>query len=297
VRLAYAAPPGCPDERGLRAILGARLGYDPVDPAAPRVLRISIVPASARFTVTAVVRAPTGGVLWSRPPLTDADCRALVENLALLIKFAIDPAASDVSSPPADAPPTWLPPVPAAPVTPPAHDQREPSPLPTSPRPKLRLGLRGAGAVGTGPSPAGSISADLGVGWEHFSISGEGRLDLPATGTVAMNVQLQTRIGAGSLVPCGVYGWFVGCGVVTVGGLMAEGTSPPHAAAGASVYAAAGVRAGIEWPIPGVPALALRASADALATVQPVIVRVMGANAWRTPPFSGLLGGGVVLRF
>jgi hypothetical protein len=299
VRLAYVAPLGCPDEQGFRAILGGRLGYDPVDATAPRVLRISITAGAAGFTATAELRSPTKRVLWSRPPLGDADCRTLVDNVGVLVKFAIDPAAAAVvSSPPAEGPPVSLPPSPPPPATPPARDQREPAPPPpASSRPRIRVGARAAGAIGTAPSPAGTISADLGVGWEHFSISGEGRFDLPATGTVAMNVQLQTRLGAGSLVPCGVYGWFTGCGVVTVGALMAEGASPPHAAAGASVYAAAGVRAGIEWPVPGVPVLALRASADALVTVQPVTVRVMGANAWHTSLFSGLLGGGLVLRF
>jgi hypothetical protein len=295
VRLIYVPAPGCPDEQALRTSLAGRLGYDPVDPSAPRVLRVVITPAPAGFSALAELRNQAGRVLWSRPPLADPDCRALVDFISVPLKFAIDPASSAALLPPAVAE-VGRPPVPLPPASVPEPDRREPLPTPSSTRPKFRLGFRAGGTVGAAPSPSGTFAADAGVGWEHFSLAAELRADLPATGTVLMDVQLQTRILAGSLVPCGRYGWFFGCAVISVGGLWVEGTSPPHAASGASVVAFAGPRGGIEWPIPGLPALALSASVDALFTVQPITVRVMGANAWPMPAFSGLLGGGVVLR-
>lgn len=296
VRLIYAAPPGCPDQQALRTSLAARLGYDPVNPAAPRVLRVSFARAADGFSATAELRDPAGHVLWTRPALADADCRALVDVMGLALKFVIDPSSS--AAQPA-APPPIVVMAPAAPtVTAPSADPGRPdstSPPPSS-RPMIRLGLRAAGALGTGPAPTGSFTADLGVGWTHFSLAVEGRADVPATGTVDEGVQLRTWIAAGSLVPCGHKGWFFGCGVFTVGGLWAEGVSTLHPAVGTAIYAVAGPRAGLEWPLPFLPSLSLRASLDVLVTVHPITARVDGAHIWPTPPFAGLLGGGFVLK-
>ncbi len=170
-----------------------------------------------------------------------------------------------------------------------------PSPLPSS-RPKVRLGARAALAIGTAPAPTGAFTASAGAGWTNFSFALEGRADVPVAGAVADGVQLRTRIAAGSLVPCGHYGWFFGCGVVSLGALWGEGVNTLRPAVGTVVYAVAGPRAGLEWPIPGFPAFALRLSLDLLVTVHPVTAQVDAGHVWPAPPFAGLLGGGFVLR-
>jgi hypothetical protein len=173
-----------------------------------------------------------------------------------------------------------------------------PPPSTPSSRPKVRLGVRGGAALASTPAPTAALSADLGLGWEFFSISLEGRADLPVTAAVDTGARVRTSILAGSVVPCGHYGWFVGCGLLSVGSLRVEGVDLAKPLSGSSAYLAAGLRAGIEWPIPGLPVLALRASGDALVTVHPIrAARADGREVWRTPPFSALLGGGLVARF
>ncbi len=159
--------------------------------------------------------------------------------------------------------------------------------------------MRAAAGGGGQRLPTAAISVDLGAGWTSFSIGVEGRADVPATGDVSMGVSARTSVLAASLLPCGHYRWFVGCGVVSVGLLRAEGADVLHPAQDSGIYAAAGVRAGLEWPV--VPAFALRLSADALVNLHPLAAQVDfesgRAQVWRSGPFAAMIGGGAVARF
>ena len=256
-------------------------------------LRTTIARRPGGFVATVELRDPAGRLLWSRPPLAEADCGRLVSVIGgLTVTIAIDnaaTAAAAVAPPPPEPPPT-LPPPPPTPLPPP----------PPAPWPRVRLGVRAAAAVGVGVGPAASLSADLGLGWQPFSVAVEGRADVPATGDVGMGVQGRTSVLAASLVPCGHYGWFVGCGVVSVGVLRTNGVNVVHPAREDSgIYVAAGVRAGLEWPV--IPALALRLSGDLLLNAHPLAAQVEfqpgREEVWRSGPFAALVGAGVVVRF
>ena len=306
VRLDYvrgASADACPDERALHSAVAVRLGYDPFTPAqgALPVLRVSLAPQGGAFVARAEKRDPDGRVVWSRPALADADCSHLVAVLGLSIAISLDPAALGsppvVAPLPAEPPPAPLPPPPA--VAPPPTLSRS--------RPSLRLGLRAGLAVATGPAPAATFAADVGVRGEAWSVSLEGRADAPVTADVDQGVRLRTSVLAAALIPCGHWRWFVGCGVVTLGSLRLEalhldpttprGVVTPHS--GYGVYAAAGLRAGLEWPVPLLRQLALRLSGEALITLHPVTGyrTTPEAAAWVTPPFAGLLGAGAVVAF
>lgn len=294
VRLQYTAVPGCPDEQSLRSALAARLGYDPVVPAADRLLRVALTQEGRGFVARAELLDQTGRVLWSRPPLADADCRALVDVMGLSLKFAIDPASSAAQAA-APAPDTVVVPLILSPPAP-AAGRPEPPPPASSPRPRVRLGLRGGGALATAPAPTGTIAADAGLGWTYFSLALEGRFDVPVTGAVDGGVQARSLIAAGSLVPCGHYSWFAGCAVFSAGEMWVSGVSTRRPAVGTSFYGAVGPRVGVEWPLPPLPALALRASLDVLVTVHPVTALVDTTHVWSAPTFAGLLGGGFVVK-
>jgi hypothetical protein len=154
-------------------------------------------------------------------------------------------------------------------------------------------------AIAAAPSVAASLSADIGAGWEHFSINLEGRVDVPSSGTVDLGKRIRTSIFAGSIVPCGHYKWFVGCGLVTVGVFRDEGINLVKPAQDSAAYLAAGLRAGLEWPI--VPAFALRVSGDALLNLHQAAAQAKLAGnlmeVWRASPFTAIVGAGVVARF
>ena len=299
VRVDYtraAGAEGCPDERELHDVVAARMGYDPFAAAsgsAP-LLRVRVERGGNGFVAWFQLLDPNGKTLWSRPPLADPDCGHLVHVIGeLTIPVAIDVAASSVA--PIVPPPAPLPPLPLPP--PPVVDRASLSPSRAGP--VVRLGARGAVAIGVGPAVTAAISADVGVGWEHFSINLEGRADVPATGDVDMGVRLETSVLAGSLVPCGHYGWFVGCGVVSLGVLRADGVNTLHPATDSTLYAVAGVRAGLEWPV--VPAFALRVSGDVLVNLHQAAAQVEFQpglmEVWRSGPFAGVVGAGAVARF
>jgi hypothetical protein len=296
VRLDYSAAEGCPAEKELREIVAARMGHDPFAPStapAPFLLRTAVVRQGDSFVATVELRDASGRVLWSRPPLAEADCRRLVAVIGgVTVTIAIDTASAQAPAAPQPLPevvpplPVGSPPVAAPPST-------------SIPMPTIRLGVRAGAALGVGPAPTAAISADLGAGWKFFSIAVEGRADVPVTGDVSMGVSARTSVVAASLVPCGHYGYLVGCGLVSFGVLRAEGVNVVQPASDSGLYAAAGLRAGLEWPI--VAAVALRLSADALVNLHPLAAQVdfqMGrADVWRSSAFATVLGGGVVVRF
>ena len=292
--LAAGAAEACPGEPELRGAVAAVIGYDPFQPSAHALVRASVTKRGGAFAAVMEHRDATGRILWSRPALIDPDCRKLVGAMGLLIGGEIDPARAGTA-----APQTIQAPAPAPIfVTPAAAPAANPPPPTPSRRPDLRLGARAGVTLGALPAPAAMIAIDGGVRWEHFSLSVEGRADLPVTAVVDSNAKLRASVLAGSLVPCGHLRWFVGCAVISVGALRLEGVDLAGASSGAAVYLAAGLRAGLEWPIPRLPVIALRLSADVLATMHPIrAARADEREVWRTPPFAGVLAAGLGARF
>jgi hypothetical protein len=305
VRLDYAAPAGCSDEGDLRRTVAAHMGYDPFTTGpVPQayLIRLHITPQrGGGFVAAFEVRDPAGRALWVRPPLADPDCAKLVSALgSVSIRASFDTAPRPPAAP---APIVIEPPVAEQPPQPPP---RAPAPAPSA-RPALRLGARAGVALGLLPAPAGAFAADIGAGWEHFSINLEGLATLPVERVVDAGVRLRSSLLAGSIVPCGHYhyGWFTGCALVTVGALRLEGSEGNLAVvkSGTGAYLGAGLRAALEWPI--VQVFALRLSGDMLVNLHPIgaqKVREAPASStpievWRSAPFAGVLGAGLVLRF
>ncbi len=286
VRLLYNAPSSCPAERELRATLAARLGYDPIDRDAPGLVRVELAREGRAFVARLVREDARGRVVWSHQH-TDPDCHMAVQGAALSIVIAIEKAPlreGDVARAPSDQAPPPLSLAPIAPVVPSAMVTR----------PSIRIGARGALAMGALPALTAALTVDAGVGWEYASIALEGRADVPVTGNVDEGRRIHTSLFAGSLVPCGHYKWFVGCGLVTLGALRVEGRDISRPQADTGIYFGAGVRVGVEWAV--IPALALRLTGDVLVTVHPMNALVNDREVWRTPPFTGAVGGGLVLR-
>ncbi|AGP35994.1 hypothetical protein [Sorangium cellulosum] len=101
---------------------------------------------------------------------------------------------------------------------------------------------------GFAPAPAVGFSGFVGARWEAFSLSLEGRVDLPvATDPYRGGIYGVSSLG-GSVVPCGHVAWFFGCGLVTAGrvrhfgmvNVVGEALQP---------YAGLGLRGGVEVPL------------------------------------------------
>lgn len=112
-------------------------------------------------------------------------------------------------------------------------------------------------------------SAELGVRYRFFSVDAElhydppiGSFTQPGFGKVTV-----TRV-SGALLLCGHYGWFAGCGVADVGRIFFPRVAFPHVAPlpASTLYATAGVRVGLEFPI-APPRFFLRAAFDLRAPI------------------------------
>jgi hypothetical protein len=282
----------------LRDALMEKFGYDPTDPPqifdveAPPILRVSLSRRGPELRAEGSLKNNAGLVLWGDEYQGRIDCAGLVRIFALVIKIGID--AADVprhaALPPASVepaftlpPPVLPPPVVADPVKP-----------PRAPWPKLRAGLGTGIAFGLAPAAAVGFSAQIGIRWSPFSLSLEGRADLPAGSDL---LRIRTSMVAGTLLPCAHLGFTFVCGLVTVGSRRAS--SLVDSSHDSAISAGAGARIGLEVPFAS-DRLVARLSGDIVGTVQPAVVRVSTVtreDRWTTPAVSGGPGLGLLVNF
>ncbi|WP_437727671.1 hypothetical protein [Sorangium sp. So ce861] len=276
---------GCPEEQALRDVVAGQLGgTDPfVDGGGGRRVEVVLARKGRQFLGEIALYDGDGRRLGGQE-LTSAACGALVEDVGTALAIVLRPARSareTALSPPAAPSAPGLPETASAPERPetasapgppeaasprgaPAGPPRAPAPQappcrPAAPaRPEERRdaaldGLRlqvGVGALigeGLAPAPAVGFSGFVGARWEAFSLSVEGRVDLPvATDPYRGGIYGVSSLG-GSVVSCGHVAWFFGCGLVTAGrvryfgrvNVVGEALQP---------YAGLGLRGGVEVP-------------------------------------------------
>lgn len=288
-RLEYLRGPGaesCPGEEGLRDGVAAQMGG--ADPFTAR--------GSKRVVVT-IGRAPRSfegefalynaeGALVGRRPMSGATCADLVQSLATSLSLALRPFL--LPSPPiavASAPPLSSGPEPFVP----------PIEKVASTRPDIRIGV--GASMGFGLSPAivsPGFGGSVGVRWPWFSLSLEGRGDLPASTDGQSIAHLQTSLAAGTLAPCFHGRWLLGCGLFTVGAVHGAGLKV-HPEGQTAPYVAAGLRAGFEAQFSD--HFAGQLVGDALLTAVRPRMLVGGNEEWIAPFASGSLGIRLVASF
>jgi hypothetical protein len=296
VKLDYVAAKGCAPERELREIVAAHMGYDPFEQPSPdSVLHVRITRVAGGFSGAMQHVSVTGKVLFTRPPLDAPTCREIVEIFGEgSIPVAIEPVPVRAPPAPPPAPPPPVPPAPPPP-SPPEPVPSPPAPAPSpAPGPAIVVGVRGAAAFGTAPVVTGAFTLDVGLRWKFVSVAVEGRADVPVTGEVGGKVQLHTSLLAGSAVPCGHYGWFFGCGVLSAGRIAWESPPIKLLSQGNWAYVAGGLRAGVEIPVTAW--LSISASGDLL--VQPPVGKVavwFSGTGWRPSLLAGIAGAGIAV--
>jgi hypothetical protein len=148
---------------------------------------------------------------------------------------------------------------------------------------------------GIAPAAAVGFSVQLGIRWSPFSLSLEGRADLPAGSDT---LKIRTSMVSGTLLPCAhFFEYGVACGLLTVGSRRAS--SRLDSSEDEAVSMGVGARAGVEVPFAG-GRLVARLSGDVVGTVQPALVRVTTVTRearWTTPRVSGGPGLGLLVNF
>ena len=138
----------------------------------------------------------------------------------------------------------------------------------------------GTGAVGAGYGPAS--------------------LDLEAISTLASSARapkgdVSASLLVISLAPCFHAGVAMGCAMMGMGQLAGKGEGVSAPRSDASLYANAGVRLGLEFPL--LSMIALRLRIDALAPLTHTRLELNGAEVWSSPPLAVTAGAGVMFHF
>lgn len=302
----------CPDEAELRRRVGAQLGYDPFDTTAPTRIEATIERKARRLHGRVVIRRGEE-TLGERELEPTKDCEALVSALALTISVAIDPihVARDPAprTVPADAAPATEVTRPEAPTTAQPSDPSEPgaeaahtsttstpASTPTGPsRAALRLTVAPMVSIGVAPAVAPGLTASAGVGWPNLSLALEGRLDLPASARLSIGGDVATSVALATLVPCVHVARWMGCVLGSVGSMRAASSGISDPAIDDSVFAAVGVRAGIEVPLSRI--FAVRPQIEGQAALTRPSLELNGKTIWTTPPLAAAIGLAIVARF
>jgi hypothetical protein len=314
-RLSYtrsASASDCPEADVIRAGVAARLGYEPFDDRAERVVSATVNRTERTLEALIQIAGADGKPVAERKLASrQSDCVELASALELAISIAIDPLAGSRRRPPAPAPPPPTPPPPPAPPPPAAPPPqvivvREPAPLPAlPPAPAARapigfqIRLGGLGAVGSSPAPTlgGTVQASVRRG--SVSLGLEGRGDLASTTELYFNGvrvgDMQTSLLMGSLVPCAFRSVFEGCALLSAGAIRAAARDldmPKHVSA---PFLAVGARVGLQLPLGST--LSVGIHADLLAPLNELILRVSDKPVWTSPPIAGAFGLTIGARF
>jgi hypothetical protein len=235
--------------------------------------------------------------------------------MTLALSLAIDPlsamrprpvaqtaGAGARPAPAAAAPAPAAPPRPAAPAArptaPPATAMaRRPPPSPAAPSEpwRVQVGLGVLGSAGMSLSPTVGLTGSVGARGRRWSLSIEGRVDLPRSASVSGGRVTASALG-GVLVPCLHLGPLAGCALALAGAVRGSGERLADARQQTTVLAALGGRLAIEVPSNG-GALAVRLHIDLVASVVRTTLRVGGEPAWTAPPLSGAVGAAALVRF
>jgi hypothetical protein len=316
VRFIYerAASAGdCPDADVILDAVRARLGADPFHEPAEITIRASV--ARQRDELRAVLLLSDGSARGGERRLVSrqADCSELASAMELALSIAIDPLSVMREAPPVSptALPAAGPPGPIAPRAPAAaSDSARPPPAPLAPPPpsvsvlappprpspprSLQVNLGAAGNWGASVAATAGFLAGVGLRSEGWSISVEGRADLPRSRPVDGG-SISAATLAGTLAPCLHRGVFGGCLLATVAALRGSGQGLQNSQEATTTLYAVGARALVE--LPSGSAVALRLHLDLQSPLVRTTLRVGGEPVWTAPPLSIALGLGAVVRF
>ncbi len=304
----------CPDESAFRSLVAGWMGIDSFmhNPRGAHVgrIRVGLARTPRGFTFSYSWENAEGATKTAR--FIDKDCSRVVDQAVMSLtnqltivginlgtKLAASSPPKKKLCPPSRAPlPCPPPPTPTDspysvwPKEPPMPAPEEKQTLPDRWPLAVRLGLSvGPELVAKGWGSLG-VSAELGMRYRFFSVGAELHGDLPIGSRSYPEVgEVHIARISGALLLCAHYSWFVGCGVIDAGRIF----FPHHVAAlPASVfYSAAGVRAGLEFPIVP-PRLFVRTTVDLRVPIYSASYATKSGDVFETAGLGVGLGLGFV---
>lgn len=281
----------CPSLDAVQNAVSARLGFSPFQPRPAWNVTASIAAQGDGLVGTIELYDASGKLIGKREITSSPDCEALVEAIAVGISVALEPLVvppvPQATSEPAEAPapePAKAPPPPSEPA------QVKPRPVEPAAKPVQWAAQLGPQLiVGLTPSLVPAIAAQLSGKHGNLSLGLEGHASMPTDESVP-NGSVRTSLLTASLLPCGHSGPWMGCAVLTMGSLRAEGRDLDMPRQGQALVAAAGVRTGLSVSLSRVVFASLHGELSAALTQTTVLID--GRDQWTSPPFWGGFGLG-----
>jgi hypothetical protein len=300
-RLVYARAPeaaACPDESMLRKAVAMRFGYDPFFAWAKQTVVVQIWRDHGRHRARVQLVGETGVAQGVRELTSDQEtCLELFEATALAISIALDmtdtSAAAPAPAPPSLTEPETSPTVAAA--TPPVQADADVSSQRTLRTPRIRwtVGIDGVLDVDTSPSVAPGLAVSVRGRAGSLSMGVEALGDVSVPSTLGEG-RVESSVAAGALVPCGHVGVVFLCAVGELGRWTAWGLDVIGSQTRGTLFAEAGARVGLEWPLS--ETLALRLRGDALLNLHQSALELVG-RSWPAPSVSYDAGLGLAITF
>ncbi len=156
---------------------------------------------------------------------------------------------------------------------------------------KSHMGVKVGGAitVGSSPSVAFGLRLQTVLRWPIISFALEGQVDFPSTLEVPGG-HIQSFLAGGSLLGCGHFRRFFGCGEFALAAIWGAGKELSQARHTILPYSAAGLRGGVE--VLFFKGLSLQLYTKALFTITRAALTdsVTEAEFWSTSPVAGTFG-------
>jgi hypothetical protein len=289
----------CPSADDLRTQIAARLGYDPVDEAATQTVIGTLRLEKGRLVATVSLRSADGSVRTRKPLVSETtDCREIAASFVLAISIAIDPMSAVRAPPP---PPTTTTtattadrPVIASGDTLELSDARRPEPTRSGTRLEWRGGAGILGSLGALPRPSVAPTIVGGASSGRAALQVEGRYDLPASADGPNSSAVTGSLLLGTLAPCFEPPPAFFCALGSAGVLFGEGSGVLVPRSDRSVYAAIGLRAGLEARFG--ERIRGRIQIEGLVPLVATSLSVAGSPVWSSPAVVGSLGTVLLFR-
>ena len=156
------------------------------------------------------------------------------------------------------------------------------------------VGVGAVGVAGALPGIAGGLVVHAGAASSTASVELEGRW-LPGTSVAFGTGTISTSMLSAALVGCARFGPWAACGLTQAGPLSATGQGFTNSAEVSPWVVSVGARGQWEWVFAN--PVSLRLHVDGAANLIRPRLLVDSKEAWKAPPFSVSVGGGLVGRF
>jgi hypothetical protein len=305
VTLEYASSAGCPDAADFKAVVIARLGYDPFTDGASDHVLVDIQRRGSAIDGRIEWRDFSGRWTGDQSfPSVSTDCPRLVRAMGFALAVQIQLLAKANAPPGADVEP------PAGSAAPEAKAVVKPTPAPEPPAVASAAAVAqppsGAEpamfAMGAGPSVGLGMSSGpvlLGrlfgaLAWRHISIELAGIASLPATTRRSDGAGFSQQFLLGSAAACAAGIRWNGCLVANAGAVRMIGEIDRPTSATVPIVEV-GIRAGLSQRLGR--AFSLAAHADGLVNVTRWTGRLDQVPVWTAPRFAAALGVDASVQF